>query len=147
MAADYVELANELIQNLIKSRVGREPSLTEKMGGESLLLHYLLEKKEAAPSDLSIAMGVSTARVAVALNDLEKKELIKRKIDTNDRRKIIVSLTDKGSDATKAIMQMFIERFSFILEKLGEKDAKEYIRITKKLSEFSFSCNNKEIKC
>lgn len=147
MTTNYIELANELIQNLIKSRVGREPTLTEKMGGEALLLHYLSEKGDAAPSDLSIAMGVSTARIAAALNDLEKKELVKREIDICDRRKIIVSLTDKGTEATKTNMRMFIERFSSILEKLGESDAKEYIRITKKINETAFNCTIKEKQC
>ncbi|MCL2556756.1 MAG: MarR family transcriptional regulator [Firmicutes bacterium] len=138
MTVNYTELANELIQSLIESRIGKEPALSEKIGGETLLLYYLLEKGEAAPSDLAWAMGVTSARVAAALNDLESKELIKRKIDTNDRRKIIVSLTNKGINTTKTTMSMFVERFSSLLQKLGEDDAKEYIRITKKMSELVF---------
>ena len=43
------------------------------------------------PSDIS-KMGISSARIAAALNSLEKKAS-SRRIDTDDRRRILVNLT------------------------------------------------------
>ncbi|WP_153795522.1 MarR family winged helix-turn-helix transcriptional regulator, partial [Paenibacillus polymyxa] len=72
-----------------------------------------------------------TGRIATALKSLEKKGLVVRRTDANDKRKVIVFITDLGK-------QFMIDRYNEgvawsekILRKLDEQDAKEFIRLIK----------------
>ncbi|HNZ40992.1 MAG TPA: MarR family transcriptional regulator [Clostridia bacterium] len=48
------------------------------------------------PSDLSDKLNLSKSYITAVLNSLEKKELIVRTLDTADRRRLPVRITDKG---------------------------------------------------
>ncbi len=48
------------------------------------------------PSDIARYTTTSTARIATILNNLEDKKMITREISREDRRKILVGITDKG---------------------------------------------------
>jgi len=95
---DYEDLAKEFIQNMRAAQTaGRQRSLQEGIRGETFVLYFIKENQgRTAPSQISDGMGVSSARVAMALNSLEEKGMITREIDVEDRRKIIVKLTEKG---------------------------------------------------
>lgn len=86
-------------------------------------------------SDISNAMGATSARIAAALNSLEKKGLILRRIDAEDRRRILIDLTDAGREHVHKQNQMMMNFVTNMLKYLGEDDAKEYIRIMKKLAD------------
>lgn len=92
---DYDDLANELIQNMRAAQTaGRQKSFQEGIRGETYVLYFIRENQgKTVPSQISDGMGVSSARVAMALNSLEEKGMITREIDVDDRRKIIVKLT------------------------------------------------------
>ena len=59
--------------------------------------------------------------------------MICRSCDPTDDRKIIVTLTEKGYSKISSIIEDTVFDISKILEALGEDDAKEYVRIQKKL--------------
>jgi len=80
-------------------------------------------------------LNISSARVAAALNSLEEKELITRRINVDDRRKIIVELTPKGVEYLEERQREHFERIKSILVQLGEKDAKELVRILGRIAE------------
>jgi len=61
--------------------------LIDRMGGS------------VTPTMLSNAEGMSSANVAALLRDLERSALIVRKPDEKDRRKVWISLSDKGRRA------------------------------------------------
>jgi DNA-binding MarR family transcriptional regulator len=48
------------------------------------------------PSDLSDKLNLSRSYITAVLNSLEKKNFIMRTLDTSDRRRILVRITDKG---------------------------------------------------
>jgi len=135
---DYNELAKEFIQNMMLMRKARpQKNINEGMQGEAYVLHFIKERQDCGdivPSDISGAMGVSTARVATALNSLEGKGLITREIDKNDRRRILVKLTEKGCEFEKEQENKITQVIVDMLKGLGEFDAKEYIRITGRLA-------------
>lgn len=64
--------------------------------GEPFVLNYLYCHGSAQPSQISVAMQVSTARITTILNGLEKREMVVRRPDETDRRKINVCLTEQG---------------------------------------------------
>lgn len=94
-------------------------------------------KAPLLPSDLSEQSHASTARIAVVLNTLEKKGLISRAIDPTDRRRILVSLTNVGQEYVAVVRTQLREDMKHLLEELGEQDAREYLRITKRILQIS----------
>ena len=126
---DFKELAKELMRGMRKVSKPKHKFFSDGMGGESFALHFIEQRGEVLPKDISDAMGVSTARVAAALNDLEDKGLITREIDKEDRRRIIVRVTDKGRQLSAELMGEFLLKMETILKCLGEDDAKEFVRI------------------
>lgn len=102
--------------------------------GEFFILNYLhANGGTACPSKMSDAMQTSTARIAAALNGLEKKGWITREPDEEDRRKKLVQLTPKGAEYISNSKEKVYRNISKLLMELGEEDAAEYIRLTKKM--------------
>lgn len=134
---DYQELACSLLQakmEFIKIPASRQ--MSEMVKGEQFVLNYLSTHEGIThPTDLSVDMAVSTARIASLLNHMEEKQLIIRQEDPEDSRKIRITLTEKGRDVIARKRQEVIDHWARILEQLGPEDAREYLRIQKKLNE------------
>lgn len=103
--------------------------LNEQAQGERLVLTYLYRNngQSIVPSEIARFIGTSTARVANILNNLEEKGLVKREISRIDRRKILVSLTDKGRRETKRSRERIIGRINRIFQEMGENRTKSFI--------------------
>lgn len=133
---DYLDLSRQFLHTMFKlKKHGHPKKITEKMQGEALAILYLLEHKNIVlPGEMSNEMNISSARVAAMLNSLENKGLITREMDKRDRRKILVSLTQKGKDLAVKHRQKVENHTAKMLELLGEHDALELVRITEKLT-------------
>ena len=136
---DYSKLADEFLQYLhMLRRFKPQQQINESMCGEAYALYYIASRGEhIIPSEISEAIGISGARIAATLNGLENKGYITRQIDPSDRRRILVFLTDKGREQEKSYRGKLIEIIEKMLGLLGEHDAKEYIRITRKMAELA----------
>lgn len=136
---DYKVLANELFQNMIRTRKKSFHKKVDEMShGERKILAYLTYGKNRVTSgELSEYLDLSTPRVASALNSLSKKGFIKRKKDEQDKRVVIVNITEPGKSFVKEEHEEAMGALEKILEKLGEQDAREFVRITKKIQEIS----------
>ena len=119
-------------------RHGPHKLIGKNARGECFVLRCLARSKAPLlPSDLSEQSHASTARIAVVLNTLEKKGLISRAIDPTDRRRILVSLTNVGQEYVAVVRTQLREDMKHLLEELGEQDAREYLRITKRILQIS----------
>lgn len=109
--------------------------ITHPIRGEKFILNYLLHSNTTViPSDISSSMETSTARTAAALNALEDKKLITRDINKDDRRQILVSLTDEGRQLAESYEKEYLQKGARLFEVLGEQDAKEFLRIVGKIA-------------
>lgn len=140
---DYSELASELMQKMYKMRQARsQKQVDESMQGEQFMLHFIsFHQRSVLPSEISNTMGISSARIAAALNSLERKGLITRQIDISDRRQILVDLTPEGKALANEQHQKTMETLTNTLRQLGEHDAREYVRIIGRLAEFDSQYN------
>ena len=102
--------------------------------GEMAILFYLNSIQDGATAgDICNYLQVTTGRIASALNSLEKKNFIQRKTHEKDKRKVKVCITSYGRDYVLQNYDNGIVISKNVLENLGEKDTKEFIRIVKKL--------------
>jgi len=134
---DYKSLAREFMEIMHKMRKRKEQKqISDSMHGEHFVLSYILKHEgNVIPSDISSEMGISSARIAATLNSLESKGYIVRSIDTSDRRKILIELTDAGREQVNEHHRMIMKVTTNMLEYLGEEDAREFVRIMKKLAD------------
>ncbi|MCM1514792.1 MAG: transcriptional regulator [Anaeroplasma bactoclasticum] len=134
---------NELVHKLIYLLKKKNHPLSEMHyfdQGEKGILQTLYvyeqtKEKELTPSELSRIQQLSSGRIATTLKTLEKKQLIERNIDRIDKRRSIIQLTEKGREMAEKIIKITVQKFENIVEKLGEQDALEFIRILKRLAE------------
>ena len=132
---DYTALAEDLLQTRTSmSQMTVERQMSKMMKGEIFLLSYLSShNNQAYPKELSKGMKVSTARIATILNHLEEQQFITRTTDAQDNRQIIVTLTKAGMQAAQEHRAQMLDYLVKMLELLGPEDAKEYLRLQKKL--------------
>ena len=72
----------------------RALSLTQS---EGMVMRYLLQGGEpAAPSQIAAATGLQRTNLSTVLRGLERKGLIQRKTNPDDRRGVSVSPTERG---------------------------------------------------
>ncbi len=133
---DYTELAKRFLRYSYQFRnCGHQKNINETMRGETFTLIYIFKKGDhVLPGEISNEMSISSARVAAILNNLENKGLIVREIDKSDRRRILVRLTQRGAALAKEHNQRIVNITIRTLELLGERDAKELVRITGRLA-------------
>lgn len=136
---DYKELANELVNNMMKSpKMQFQKKVDDLSHGEKRILGYLTFWKDGVSSgELSERLFLSTPRVASALKSLSKKGFIERNKDENDKRIVIVSITEAGKSFVMEEHEEAITMLEKTLEKLGEKDAKEFVRILNRITEIA----------
>lgn len=132
---NYINLADELFRSFVKlSKTQFRKEASEFSKGELAVLDYLYEQADGVTAGgLRKISGVGSGRMADTLKALEAKGLILRRRDRKDRRLVYVFITDSGRDFVRSKYSRTLEHISVILGKMGEEDAKEFVRISKKL--------------
>ena len=137
---DYDMAAAQLMRIFEEARGGNFDMLYQHMKGEGFVLHILSQTQGAAlPGQLCGATQTSSARVAATLGSLEQKGYITREIDPEDRRRILVRLTDEGRRAWETMHSEVHGRLEGTLRTLGETDTRELLRLAARLAEIKRS--------
>jgi DNA-binding MarR family transcriptional regulator len=99
--------------------------------GELFALRYLEKTSEAlSAGDLSEALSMSSARVAALLRSLEQKGMIERRNDAQDRRKVIVTITDHGKSFIRKEWQYMLDRLEHVFRQMGPVDTAIFLELT-----------------
>ncbi|MCD7917550.1 MAG: MarR family transcriptional regulator [Clostridiales bacterium] len=132
---EFEEIARELFRCTTVFQRGPRRKMNEISQGEmAMLLQLIHTDAPATPTALSNCFHLSTARVTNILNSLERKAYVERTRDGTDRRKVIVRVTEAGKDYAAERYQEAIDDLKGLLTALGEEDAREYLRLMKKIS-------------
>ncbi len=136
---DYKELAEELLRNMTRTaKMPFQKKVEDISHGEKKILGFLtFAKRSATSGELSEALYLTTPRVASALNSLSKKGFIERSRDANDKRIVIVTITEEGIHFMEEERKEALSMIEQTLEKLGEHDAKEFVRILKRITDIT----------
>ena len=90
----------ESFDKLMKVVWGKKSQMQQAMSrdskGEPFIIRELEFKGAQTPSQLATALKVTSGRISTLLAALEKKGLIEREVDPNDRRIVHVNLTEQG---------------------------------------------------
>lgn len=145
----YVDKALTAFNEIMaSSRKDMMENLNRAHKGELFVLHYLMVcNREVLPSELSVALQASTARISALLGALEKKGQIVRDIDKSNRRNILVTITEEGRNRAEAEMKDMKNRMVWIFTDMGEADTIEFIRLTRLFSELMQKYSPQEEGC
>lgn len=88
--------------------------------------------KKLTVTEIATILSSATANTSRLLRNMEKKGYIERKFDDNDRRAVYIGLSLKGEEIIMNARKNTGERFYRIFEKMGDQDAEEFLRLSKK---------------
>lgn len=80
-------------------------------------------------SDLSSQLRITPAAVTHLVNPLEKGGYLERLPDPNDRRVVLIGLTEQGKDLAQELIAHANKKLFGLIEHLGEEDSQKFIRL------------------
>jgi DNA-binding MarR family transcriptional regulator len=78
---------------------------------------------------------ISKAAVSMQLKALEQKGLIERTLNHDDMRRFDFRLTASGHELTKKLRSRIDARLEWMIEKMGEADVRELLRLFNKMAD------------
>jgi DNA-binding MarR family transcriptional regulator len=94
------------------------------------------QKTAISVSEISNLLQITPAGVTHLINPLEEKGFIKRLPDPNDRRIVLIGLTNKGTKTAEAIITDVQKELIGLVKYLGEEDSKELVRLMSRALEY-----------
>ena len=126
---------------MYKSNLANVRVIEEKLAPLGLTLGrlcvlYALQRigRPALPSELGDDLAVTRANISGLLAGLEKSGMIRREIDTADRRRILVHLTPRGAEALRKAWPLYEEAIDGRFKTLSDDEKKTLRSILHKLS-------------
>jgi len=126
---------NEQIQKILKilTKSVAFPTLRAVMRdskGVGALLSYLcFEHDGATAGELADYLGVRSSRVANELNGLERKGLLERRADGDDRRRILVFITPGGRALMEEQQQSLCRYLGTVIARFGAEDTDQLLAL------------------
>lgn len=133
---DFRELGRQLFTEFgsMHQRISRFTD--QALSGEMAVMRALmLAGGSLTPSELADRAWVSSARIANILRALEAKGWIVREHSTTDRRRVHVTVTDKGRQGVETKRRELEDRTAAFLEQLGEADTQEMVRLLRRANQ------------
>ena len=87
-------------------------------------------------SRISTLLRIAPPSVTPAINSLEKQRLIERVRSESDRRIVRIRTTAKGDEVISRTREHLISMVDTVVDELGERDARELIRILNKINNY-----------
>lgn len=88
------------------------------------------------PSRVAKKLNITVAAITHRINSLEEQGYVVRSSSPDDRRIVLVSLTDKGKKMAKVLRKSYWKKMCGLVENLGDKDSANLIRLISKISDY-----------
>lgn len=84
-------------------------------------------------SEIAKRRGVTRAAISRQIKTLLELQYIHQERDANDRRRLYLRLTEKGSEVTHELNDAIQKRFDSWVDIMGEADVRELLRIMQRV--------------
>ena len=102
------------------------------------LLGYLDKQEVITMSGIAAKMGHTTAAATGLVDRLEKLEYVQRSHALDDRRKVMVRITKKGSGLVAEIRRDMVDKIMTLLrEHLTPEEGRAWVQIYRKIADYS----------
>src|SRR5437588_4650675 len=107
------------------------------------LLAYLDQKEVLTMSAIAQKMGHTTAAASGLVDRLENLGMVVRSVARDDRRKVMVCITPKGSTLVRRIRQEMVGNLMKIMQYLEPDEQKAWLQIYSKIYDY---CQTKDCR-
>lgn len=140
------EIQNELVQAMFRLKkmmnrgLGRDLDNANITMSEFILMREVAKNTKESYNPMALTevreyLSVSKAAVSQMINSLEKRGYLTREVDVNNRRNIIVVLTEVGQEVYQKKNQEFFDRFEKVIQGIGETDISHFIAMINKMAD------------
>lgn len=120
----------KLLAELLNRKLNR--TVLDSIRGEYGVLGYLVyEQDKVSAGVLTSQLHVVPGRMTDILKSLERKGLIERRRNEEDRRQVHVCITAEGRKQAKKMREYIRKEYQGMFQVLGKKDTEELIRLLK----------------
>lgn len=113
-------------QTIIRRVISKFKELSKN---QPMVIKIIGIEGKVMPSTIGNYTGMDKSSLTRMIDDLEKKGMVFRENDPEDRRKVLISLTDKGLECCNYFDEIVNETLNFI----SKKDAEEYLQSLEKM--------------
>lgn len=121
MLMDFTNVFNEFNNKAFKF-IDEQLNKTGLVRTHFIILHELVGGKELSMSDLSEILHVTKPNVTVLIDKLVKLDYVERVNKIQDRRVILIRLTEKGEAFIDKSSEALIKSFVQLLDYLDKED-------------------------
>lgn len=120
------------IYNMFRKRMAGFADVTMSIT-EVGALHFINKEKQVTMKELSDFLEITPPSTTALINKLTKKNMLKRTVNKDDRRNVILSFTAKGEDMFKKAENEKVKIVKEIFSCLNEKESSELCSISQKI--------------
>jgi len=114
---------------VLEFRASKQTDIKLTMAQFGLLFAISEEKEEVILKDMAEKMGKDKSAILRMIDLLEKKELVRRVVNLNDRRKNYILVTKKGERLIAEFRQVELELNCELLEGISDADIQTFHKI------------------
>lgn len=103
------------------------------MGIRAILKYLSRENQRATAGEISRALGVSTARVAVLLKKMVSRGLLEKQSDPADGRLVVVCLSQQGKDAAEQLHREICGLLGSLIDEIGMERMLEFAAVSNEI--------------
>ncbi len=123
---EWDALDNVLFEQAFQKKIAGK--FNELSKNQPMVIKIIGMEGEMMPSTIGKFTGMEKSSLTRMVDDLEKKGIVSRKTDPDDRRKVLVSLTEKGLEYYNCLNKITAEMADEILKFVDEKDIEDYVQ-------------------
>jgi DNA-binding MarR family transcriptional regulator len=130
------------LQRCLMLRLSEELSRGQVSFPQFFLLGHISTHEFLSMSEIAEKMSHSTAAATGLVDRLENLGYVERSHAANDRRKVLVKITEKGSALVDKIRQDIVNNLSQIMDLLPLEEQKAWLSIYEKVHSYCLSKHN-----
>jgi len=140
---DILKFLFELKNNLIGD-LGTQVHKHNINRSEFIALISISDNGKMSMGRLCSGVDLKSGSLTTLIDNLIEKGYVKREFDKNDRRKVLVSLTEKGKIFTKTMRKYFEDTVLFKIENLSVKENKDFFEAINMLKKINGKLKGKD---
>lgn len=132
------------MQRCFMIRLSEELARGQVSFPQFFLLGHIATQDSLSMSEIATKMNHSTAAATGLVDRLENLDYVQRAHAANDRRKVLVKITKKGTALVERIRQDIVNNLSQVMDLLPPDEQKAWLSIYEKIYAF---CQSKNTPC
>jgi len=114
---------------VFKKRTGEQSEIKLTIEQFGLLHAINMKEEDVIQQDMADIMGKDKSAILRIIDSLEEKELIRRVVDTNDRRKNYLMVTKKGERTIEQYMSINFKLIEELQQGLALSDVNTFYKV------------------